>query len=570
MFRILKNKISIFLVAGLVFGTVLSGAQIAPAQAQMAPPGCEDPNQSSRTDCQLYESSMMDLCKSSAMEYSPTCLSYKSFGKIKELSQKVHDIFGSNGLLDRFADMLGGLGSGGSMGSSGGSGGGGGSGVSLGSMLGTFSSMGSCTAGVSNAMSGQSTGQGASVIGTAPGVTYTQPGGVIASEMNVTGLYGLYDLFDFMIETVYKECILNDLFKGHILPAMMLMTEQLSAVGMQQVAIIGSFFDVKNQLETQRLLQEMTAEAHKDYQPSDEMCTMGTLTRSLYSSERNATLTTYVLSGRSLDRQVGNVNASAAAGPGQDRKDRVNQFLTRYCDPNDDDGGVGRSGICLAGTDPNLRELRNKDINFTRTVGTPLTLDVNFSNGSHMTGDEQDILALAANLFSHDIFPRFGAGELKDASNQERYLDRRSIIAKRSVAEYSFYSILGLKANGADNSDNSDYMRALVNSLGVPMQDMDSILGRFPSYYAQMEFLTKTLFQRPEFYIDLYDKPANVARKGVTLQAIGLMQDRDLYKSSLRSEALLSVLLEMEIMKAQEAMTNRQRGIGSAGISSGQ
>jgi hypothetical protein len=49
----------------------------------------------------------------------------------------------------------------------------------------------------------------------------------------------------------------------------MAMTEQLSAVAMQQMEIIGTFLDAKQQLETQRLFQEMAAQAQKDYTPSE-------------------------------------------------------------------------------------------------------------------------------------------------------------------------------------------------------------------------------------------------------------------------------------------------------------
>ena len=71
-----------------------------------------------------------------------------------------------------------------------------------------------------------------------------------------------------------------------------------------------------------------------------------------------------------------------------------------------------------------------------------------------------------------------------------------------------------------------------------------------------MEVLTKKIFQRPEFFTDLYDKPANVARKGVAIQAIALMQDRDLFKSNLRNEAMMSILVELELLRAQEIVRN--------------
>jgi hypothetical protein len=96
-----------------------------------------------------------------------------------------------------------------------------------------------------------------------------------------------------------------------------------------------------------------------------------------------------------------------------------------------------------------------------------------------------------------------------------------------------------------------------MKELGITEQEeIEKILGKKPSYFAQMEVLTKKLYQNPVFYTELYDKPANVARKGAALQAIGLMQDRDLYNSLLRSEAVLSVLLETMLMKEQEKIVN--------------
>ena len=66
---------------------------------------------------------------------------------------------------------------------------------------------------------------------------------------------------------------------------------------------------------------------------------------------------------------------------------------------------------------------------------------------------------------------------------------------------------------------------------------------------------------RPEFFVDLYDKPANVARKNVALQAISLMQRRDLFKSSLRSESILSAIIELELINAQEVVQNQLKPI---------
>ena len=126
----------------------------------------------------------------------------------------------------------------------------------------------------------------------------------------------------------------------------------------------------------------------------------------------------------------------------------------------------------------------------------------------------------------------------------------RSIIAKRGVAENSFNAIVGLKSEGTAGS--KEFLYALLKDLGIPEIEIPKILGENPSYDTQMNILTKKIYQNPNFYTNLYDKPANVARKNVAMQAIGLMQKFDTFKSHLRSEASLSILLEL-------AVTNLQR-----------
>ena len=54
-------------------------------------------------------------------------------------------------------------------------------------------------------------------------------------------------------------------------------------------------------------------------------------------------------------------------------------------------------------------------------------------------------------------------------------------------------------------------------------------------------------YRDPAFYAKLYDNPANVLRQQASMQGIGLMQQRDLFESQIRSEMLLSVLLETKL-----------------------
>ncbi|MCB9982873.1 MAG: hypothetical protein H6861_04240 [Rhodospirillales bacterium] len=369
----------------------------------------------------------------------------------------------------------------------------------------------------------------------------------------------------------HRAWIIAVLWEDNILPAMMMMADQLSAVAMQQTEIFGAFLDAKHQMETQRVLQTIRASAHKDYHPSAGMCEFGSSVKSLAASERRGELNAHVMSQRSQDRQLGNANVSASSGPDADFNNRLEQYKQKFCDPQDNNAGLDLLCKHAGGVGAAENHRKNKDIDFTRTVEYPWTLNVDFTDAT-LTKEEEEVLALANNLYGHDVFQRIVPAEkLRDGSEsgkgaQSVYLDARALLAKRSVAENSFNAITSMKSAGTQGS--RDFLAAILKELGVQdnngaqndilrmlgMDDANNEVG--PSYYAQMEVLTKKIYQNPDFYTNLYDKPANVERKRVAMQAIGLIQKFDLFKSYLRNEANLSVLLELAIVDLQGEIEN--------------
>ena len=253
------------------------------------------------------------------------------------------------------------------------------------------------------------------------------------------------------------------------------------------------------------------------------------------------------------------------------------QFREKFCDRRDNNDGLnymcdwnqdGNPGPNIGAADP-VR--MNKDIDYIRTVDAPWTLNMDLvgAGAGALTNEEEEIFALASNLYGQNVFVRPPAGQLEGVPNQrisnmqKLYLDMRSVVAKRAVAENSFNAITAMKSEGTPGS--RDYLLALMRELGVTQEDANRMLGANPSYYAQMEVLTKKIYQNPDFYTNLYDKPANVERKGVALQAIGLMQKFDLFKSYLRNEASLSILLELAVMDLQEEVENEINQAHSGG-----
>ncbi len=367
--------------------------------------------------------------------------------------------------------------------------------------------------------------------------------------------------------TAHREWMVEYFFIEHLLPALMLFTEQITAMAMHQVMMVGTLLDAKHQLETQRLFQQMMAEAHKDYQPSEGMCTFGTGVRALASADRKMDLSAMTFSNRVLQRELLSGDAVAGGGRSSDIKSRLDQYIALYC--NRSDNGMGMALACPGA--PVQPGRVNNDINYTALLDSPLTIRLDFTpegNASHaanahantVSPEEEDIFALSANLYAHQVAPAIPQAFLtnEDGQANERgvnhYMNIRSIAAKRSVARNSFASIAALKTQGSNEGE--PYMYAIMREMGLGDPEVLLYMGDRPSYYAQMEILTKKLYQNPSFYTELYDKPANIKRKTVAMQAIDLMQRRDIYRSLLRSEAIMAVMLETALVEREERIIN--------------
>ncbi len=362
----------------------------------------------------------------------------------------------------------------------------------------------------------------------------------------------------------------------NIIVAFMEMTEQFTVVMLHQVEIVGTFLDAKQQLEVQRWFQEKHGDAHRDYHPSKQMCYFATFSKELNAAQRKTDLSVRTINEYMLDRDQGPARergagdfqgTAAPEGPAQDMKTRLEQFSTLYCNVNHNRQD-GLSYMC-AGGDPTRRD---KDIDFRRTIDSNLTLNLDFSDGA-ASADETDVLNLSKYLFSHEILPRPEREDLyDDIANVVRFQginaiqDARSIFAMRGVARNSYGHLVGMRSAGSGLTGG--FMNTLMREMAIPDNEILNILGADPaasmgdklSYFAQMEVLTKKMYQNPNFYTNLYDKPANVERMGATLQAIQLMHDREKFEASLRREMLISILLEARLRKHQDDLDREIQG----------
>ncbi|MDB2682776.1 hypothetical protein N9Z27_00815 [Alphaproteobacteria bacterium] len=344
--------------------------------------------------------------------------------------------------------------------------------------------------------------------------------------------------------------------------ALMLMTEEFSAVMMQQATMVGMFFDAKQQMDTQREMQVLVNQAHKDYHPSDQMCRFGTFIRSVADTEELGRYNKFAFNEIMFNAYTNLEHRSTSEGYGVDIESRMKQYREHHCDPNDNNLD-GLKFMCdheqdsedgEVGAEDNART--NNDIDYTRIFEKPLTLDVDFTDGEDSeSGIEEDVVALARHLY----YPRAFEGDTPNEilKKYPAFQDWRSYIATQSVAHNTFSNIIAMKtAAGSDESagtQNQDdtkgwhFMKVLLEDFGMDEDEIKELVGENPSYNAQMEILTKKIYQDPDFYTNLYDKPTNVDRISAAMDAIKLMHGRDRFEASLRREMLTSLILEQEL-----------------------
>ena len=405
----------------------------------------------------------------------------------------------------------------------------------------------------------------------------------------------------------FEDWLIEVMFNQHFLPAMAAMTTQMNAVAMKYTESIGAFLDAQIQMDTQRTFRKLQFEAHKDYRPSEDFCWFGTNIRSLAATENKGRFNALALSQGALARQLGNVNLAGAQEANDDYEARWQQFVETYCDPGNNNlnpSFPAHTGLSLAcdhdgpggGTNVGAQDHNrvNRDIDYTRLIEEPRTLDLNFEDDTLDTdntfltyepGVEEDVIALSKNLYGHRVLERnISQYTITNKNPQKLYLALRGVAAKRSVAQASFNAIIGLKSSGTsqelsgtvlhpsgtsvnlEDKQTQNFLAAIVDQL-LPADPLTvgnniyDLIGYSPSYYSQLEILAKRIYQNPDFYANLYDTPANVTRKKVAMKAIELMVDRAIYESQLRREMSISVLLASKLRSAHRFA---QKGLSTA------
>jgi hypothetical protein len=313
-------------------------------------------------------------------------------------------------------------------------------------------------------------------------------------------------------------------------------------------ALNGGFIDAQSNLTSLLSRAKQTADVTLNHTVSEGVCSAASVSQSLGKADTKRIAEQLAISKILMDRDLGkpgsvyfdNNQVNMTAG----LQGRLTVFKDRFCDKADENSSL--SSICKTRTDVKL----NRDIDFTRGLDVPLTLKVNFAETpAILNDDETDILALAENLFPSQLLSTI---ENNRDNFEENYTDFRSLLASRSIARNSFASIV---AEAESVGKSTPFAKNAVKAIMKTPADVDKLLGANPSYFAQMEVLTKKLYQSPDFIKNLMTNDTNVTRSRVAMKAVDLQQNQDLLNSLYRREMLLATYLE-QMINDSRARTN--------------
>ncbi|MEM6782004.1 MAG: hypothetical protein AAF569_09095 [Pseudomonadota bacterium] len=339
-------------------------------------------------------------------------------------------------------------------------------------------------------------------------------------------------------------------FIDNWLPMMMMMAEYFQAVMVWETGEYKKIFDAENQLDAQRAFQMGQARAHKNYHPSEQMCSIGTAQRSLASSQRYAELSASAILKRITDRQLMSGQTITAEGSSSDAASRIDQRIRLNCNPADNSGDYGV--ICPTPADPG-RMNRHLDMNLLRSASLTQDMDITQGPGG-LQEDGTDITAFAIN-FTGEPMPRIDNSLLSNETTNRPegdalLLDTRSIALHQSVLMWPYANIMSRQVSGGREAQ--PWIYASMQNLGYGDDEIYERLGERPSLNATEDVFVKSL-QTPETINALAgETPANVARIEAQVLAFNVRQNERMLELLKMDEIVTAVIAENLLIEEQE------------------
>ena len=352
---------------------------------------------------------------------------------------------------------------------------------------------------------------------------------------------------------MFKNWVSDKFFDDNLLPALMKKTQQQDATRFKVSEGRSHISDARSFTRRVQAIRQEDYNAWRDAKPSEGLCTIGSSVQSLRASQTFSKMNTSLIADMATKRLMN--NDRYVRRPSDDIDYRFAVYQREHCSSSENGGTMGP--VCKSGANGGSRP--GNDVNFIGLIDNAKTIDLGYESGE-ITPIATDISSMASLLYGNQVFPEFKDSWLSNNNvNRETgdnlYMAVRSNAAKYNLAVSAFAQEVGERAAGDPAA--RPYLEAIAQSMGMPQDEIDQYLGDRPSYRVQMEFLTKNIFQDPQFYVELGENEVNVEQKSAMLFAISNMLERKIYETAVFNELLLSSIVGAEIDKEQDVVNSK-------------
>lgn len=346
----------------------------------------------------------------------------------------------------------------------------------------------------------------------------------------------------------------------NLLPTMQMITDQLSVPPSSQSLSIGYFMDAVNIDHLRIKIKERELETHRELRPSGNTCVAGTIVGGMtrVASFRRAYNASAPI--ERLPRSSNTVGLPSARGPSFDISDRWQEYITRYCRTDYNNGTPAGPGECLVdGT------FADKNLDVAGLIFMDDTLDLtNPATGADLKRNIDDLITNIAEPFVTKLVP---SSTISSWQGQNAILKKESYKAKRQVIYDSLYHIVARRVPGSVNTAllpdplaPNGYVSLLREAAGVPPPPA-AVISPNPSHNEIMQALMVERFRSGQYALGQIDEPENNQREMVIQQALHVMQMNDQLDLMDRYSLLLAAQVGDEIRAAKGL------GTASAGVS---
>lgn len=315
-------------------------------------------------------------------------------------------------------------------------------------------------------------------------------------------------------------------------PALKMLTRQLSYSKAAQSTAIGMFTDAMSTNRVRLAMEEKEIESHRRFRPSEAVCTAGTVAATITSAQAISHAYALAAPSENITRGMNDKNSPAKGGAAADIRSRWDNYVAKYCDPDENNGAAG----CTSAS-----PLKNRDLDITGEIFTKKTIDVTNDDTNGVIKD------LITNISQPVVRDPVRPSVVNGAEGPDVMQNVTVDTTKHQVVYDTLYYIVSRRVPGRPAGSGTNYLGQIAQAANVD----PSLISDNPSRNEILQVMMNDRYRTGSYGGDQIDETENGEREAVTQEAFEAMQMSEMLDLLDRYSLLLAAQAGAEVGKAR-------------------